>query len=84
MFSTDVKKYTNITYGKSKNITPNLTCLQCKNDSFRHHTAVRDSRLKAGILGNTAQVFGNKYNIFTCSQCGFIMNYSGDITYVNN
>lgn len=82
IFSIKPKKYTNIKYGKSDFVTPNLTCLQCKNDVFRHHKALHESRLRAAVLGDN--VLNKKYNIFVCYNCGFMMNYSGDITYDNS
>lgn len=81
LFSITPKKYTNIKYGKSGNVTPKLICLQCTNEVFRHHQPVMDSRLRAALLGKNAQLFGQKYNAFVCYKCGFMMNYSGDITY---
>lgn len=81
MFSITPKIYTNIKYGKSKSgyEIPELTCLQCKHNVFRHHEALHQSRMRA-IMLNT-DVFDKKYNIFVCYQCGFMMNYSGDIKY---
>jgi len=79
LFSIKPKKYTNIKYGKSGNITPNLICLQCKNDLFRHHNALHNSRMRAIMINSN--VLDKKYNIFICYKCGFMMNYSGDITY---
>jgi len=84
VFSITPKKYTNISYGKSKTnyITKELTCSQCKDNVFRHHKALHNSRLRAVVLDS--DVLDKKYNIFVCNQCGFMMNYSGDITYTSN
>lgn len=82
LFSTKPKSYTNIRYGKSGNITPELTCLKCNNNLFKHHKQVTESRVRAAVLGE--DVFGKKVNAFTCYNCGFMMYYSGDITYDNN
>ena len=79
LFSITPKKYTNIKYGKSGNVTPKLICLQCKNEVFRHHQALHNSRLRAIVLNSN--VLDKKYHIFVCYKCGFMMNYSGDITY---
>ena len=75
------KTYTNIRYGKSQTnyTTPILTCSQCKHNVFRHHEALHNSRLRAFVLDS--DVFDKKYHIFVCNQCGFMMNYSGDIQY---
>jgi len=81
VFSITPKKYTNISYGKSKTnyITKELTCSQCKDNVFRHHKALHNSRLRAVVLDS--DVLDKKYNIFVCNQCGFMMNYSGSIKY---
>jgi len=79
LFSTTPKTYTNVKYGKSSFVTPVLTCLQCKNNVFRHHKVVTESRMRAAILDN--DIFGKKVNNFVCFKCGFTMVYSGDITY---
>ena len=81
LFSITPKRYTNIKYGKSGNITPELICIQCKNNVFRHHKQVTESRMRAAVLGE--DVFGKEVNAFTCYKCGFMMYYSGDITYDN-
>jgi len=84
VFSITPKTYTNISYGKSKTnyITKELTCSQCKHNVFRHHEALHNSRLRAVVLDS--DVLDKKYNIFVCNQCGFMMNYSGDITYTSS
>lgn len=79
LFSITPKTYTNVKYGKSDFVTPVLTCLQCKNNVFRHHKVVTESRLRAAVLDN--DIFGKKINNFVCFKCGYIMVYSGDITY---
>ena len=81
VFSIEPKTYRNVKYRKSGYEIPILTCLQCKNTVFRHHKIVTDSRLRAAALGEDAQLFGKKNNNFVCYKCGFIMTYSGDITY---
>jgi hypothetical protein len=77
------KTYINIRYGKTKTNyeTPILTCSQCKHNVFRHHKALHNSRIRAIVLDT--DVLDKKYNIFVCNQCGFMMNYSGDITYTS-
>lgn len=77
--TTTPKTYTNLTYKKSGFNISQLQCLQCKNNVFRHHTATYSSRLRSFITDT--DVLGNKYNIFVCYKCGFMMNYSGDISY---
>ena len=62
LFSITPKTYNNVRYGKSGFVTPVLTCLQCKNNIFRHHKVVTDSRLRAAVLGDDAQLFGKKNN----------------------
>lgn len=79
LFKINPKKYTNITYKKSGYVTPKLVCSQCKNEVFRHHKALHNSRLRAFVLNSNA--LDKKYHIFVCYKCGFMMNYSGDITY---
>lgn len=79
LFKINPKKYTNITYKKSSYVTPKLVCSQCKNEVFRHHKALHNSRLRAFVLNSNT--FDKKYHIFVCYKCGFMMNYSGDITY---
>jgi predicted nucleic-acid-binding Zn-ribbon protein len=79
LFSTTPKTYTNVKYGKSGFTTPVLTCLQCKNNVFRHHKVVTESRMRAAVLND--DFFGKKVNNFVCFKCGFTMVYSGDITY---
>lgn len=83
IFSITPKTYNNVRYGKSGYTIPELTCIQCKHNVFRHHTVVTDSRLRAAVLGEDAQLFGKKNNNFVCFKCGFIMAYSGDITYTS-
>jgi hypothetical protein len=84
VFAITPKTYTNISYGKSKTnyITKELTCSQCKHNIFKHHHALHNSRLRAVVLDS--DVLDKKYNIFVCNQCGFMMNYSGDITYTSS
>jgi hypothetical protein len=84
LFSITSKTYKNVKYGKSGFIVPVLTCLQCKNTVFRHHKVVTDSRMRAAVLGKYAQILGKKVNNFVCFKCGFIMTYSGDITYTSS
>jgi hypothetical protein len=79
IFKIHPKKYNNLKYSKSGYVTPALTCTQCKNDVFRHHKATHGSKLRAVVLNS--DVLDKKYNIFVCYKCGFMMNYSGDITY---
>ena len=81
VFAITPKTYTNISYGKSKTnyITKELTCSQCKHNVFKHHHALHNSRLRAVVLDS--DVLDKKYNIFVCTQCGFMMNYSGSIKY---
>ena len=81
LFSINNKTYTNIKYGKCKSsyIKNKLVCLQCKYDVFRRHNGLHSSRFRAAIL-NT-DVFDKSYHIFVCNNCGFMMNYSGDISY---
>ena len=83
-FSITPKTYKNIKYGKSGYSIPELTCLQCKNNVFRHHKVVSGSRMRAVMLGEDSQILGKKNNNFVCYKCGFIMAYSGDITYTSN
>jgi predicted nucleic-acid-binding Zn-ribbon protein len=79
VFSITPKIYTNIQYRENNYKTNELTCIQCKNKIFRHHEALHSSRLRAVVLDS--DVFDKKYNIFVCNQCGFMMNYSGNIKY---
>ena len=72
-FTITPKTYTNIKYGKSWYSTPELTCLQCKNNVFRRHKVVSGSRMHALILGEGSQIFGKKNNNFVCYKCEFIM-----------
>jgi predicted nucleic-acid-binding Zn-ribbon protein len=79
LFKIHPKKYTDIVYKKSGYKTATLTCLQCKHNVFRRHNATHESKLRDLML--EADFFSKKYNIFICYQCGFMMNYSGDISY---
>lgn len=81
IFSITPKSYMNLTYKKSGYVTPKLTCSQCKHDVFRHHTALHGSRMREFVTDS--DLFDKKYNIFVCYNCGFMMNYSGDISYDN-
>jgi hypothetical protein len=83
IFSTDSKQITDIRYGKdtTNHETKKLICLQCTNNIFRHHSGLHKSRMRAFML--ESDLFDKKYNIFVCTRCGFMMNYSGDITYTS-
>jgi len=83
VFTTDNKMYSNISYRNRENekpyITNSLICLQCKHNIFRRHDALHSSRLRSFMLDT--DLFDKSYNIFVCTRCGFMMNYSGRITY---
>ena len=79
-FTTDPKRYTDIVYRQSTYKTSKLKCKQCDYDVFNHHTSTFSSRTRA-FLTNSDAVLGNGYNIFTCTKCGYMMNYSGSIKY---
>lgn len=79
VFKIHPKAYNNIVYKKSGYVTPQLTCLQCHNNLFRRHNATHESKLRDFVL--ESDMLSKKYNIFVCYKCGFMMNYSGDISY---
>ncbi len=83
VFTINNKIYSNISYRNRENakpyITNSLICLQCKHNIFRRHDALHSSRLRSFMLDT--DVFDKSYNIFVCTRCGFMMNYSGRITY---
>jgi predicted nucleic-acid-binding Zn-ribbon protein len=58
-----------------------MKCLACSNNIFRHHKQSTSSRMRNVVLGEHAGVFGKTVNAFTCYKCGFMMYYSGDISY---
>jgi hypothetical protein len=79
VFKIHPKAYTNIVYKKSGYNTSRLECLQCHHTIFRRHNATHESKLRDFMI--ESDVFSKKYNIFVCNNCGFMMNYSGDISY---
>jgi hypothetical protein len=79
VFKIHPKIYTNIMYKKSGHTIPKLKCLQCNNGVFRRHNATHESKLRDLVM--ESDVFSKKYNIFVCYKCGFMMNFSGDISY---
>jgi hypothetical protein len=79
-FTTDPKIYTNIVYRNSNYKTDKLKCMQCNSTVFKHYTSTYSSRMRA-FLTDSDSILGNEYNIFTCTKCGFMMNYSGSVKY---
>jgi hypothetical protein len=80
MFTTNIKTYSNLQYRDSSYKTDKLKCAQCSHDKFKHHTSTMSSRTRA-FISDGDDFFGKKYNIFLCTKCGYMMNYSGKIKY---
>ena len=81
LFTTEVKVYSNIKLKDGSFVLNNLACnvKGCNGKAFKHHKVKLGTLAKSFLLDT--DFFDNKYNAFTCINCGCVQFYSGRVEY---